>query len=187
MIEIVAYNPNWPEAFEAIASVVKSGLGSLALRVDHIGSTSVPGLAAKDIIDVQVTVSRFDDALTQAFQALGYTLHAPISRDHQPPGYTGPESEWEKRYFQPPAGQRPTHMHVRIAGRANQRYPLLFRDYLRVHPASASAYAALKRELASYHGEDRIAYTIIKDPVCDIIMASAEEWALNTGWSVEKA
>jgi GrpB-like predicted nucleotidyltransferase (UPF0157 family) len=183
MLEIVPYNPIWPAEFETIAAALRSGLGDLALRIDHIGSTSVPGLASKDIIDVQVTVSRFDEALIQAFQRMGYTLYADISSDHQPPGFSGPASEWEKLYFHPPASQRLNHMHVRIQGRLNQRYPILFRDYLRAHPASAAGYAALKIVLASYLSEDRKAYTTIKDPVCDIIMASAEEWARATGWS----
>ena len=114
----------------------------MALRIDHIGSTSVPGLPAKDIIDVQVSVSQLDAALDAAFLSIGYTVFPGITSDHQPPDFVGPDSEWVKRYFRPPAGQRPTHMHVRILGRANQRYALLFRDYLRSHPAVAAGYAA---------------------------------------------
>ena len=71
---------------------------------------------------------------------------------------------------------------MRILGRANQRYPLLFRDYLRCHPAAAAGYEALKRVLVQYHAEDRIVYTLIKDPVCDVIMSAAEDWARQTGW-----
>lgn len=182
MIEIVPYKLEWPREFEQIADAVRGALGSLALRVDHIGSTSVPGLDAKDIIDVQVSVARFDEQLDAAFRAIGYTLRTDITSDHQPPGAEGGDSEWEKRYYQPPPGERPTHMHVRILGRANQRYPLLFRDYLRTHPAVARGYAAFKRCLASYYPEDRLTYTLIKDPVCDVIMAAAEEWSLATQW-----
>jgi GrpB-like predicted nucleotidyltransferase (UPF0157 family) len=183
LVEIVPYDPNWPAEFEQIAAVVRAGLGELALRVDHIGSTSVPGLASKDVIDVQVSVARFDDALTAAFASIGYALISRISTDHRPPGATGPDSDWEKRYFDPSSpGQRNRHMHVRILGRANQRYALLFRDYLRAHPAAAAGYEALKRVLAQYHREDRDAYSIIKDPVCDIIMSAAEDWATATGW-----
>jgi GrpB-like predicted nucleotidyltransferase (UPF0157 family) len=184
MIQIVDYNPGWPEEFEQIAAVVRGALGAKALRVDHIGSTSVPGLAAKDIIDVQVSVAQFDEALTAAFRSIGYTLREDIMGDHLPPNAAGPESQWEKRYFRPPAGQRPTHMHVRILGRANQRYALLFRDYLRTHPLAAGGYAALKRVLAEYHADDTEAYDLIKDPVCDVIVGVAEEWARDTGWKV---
>jgi len=182
MIQIVEYNPNWPAEFDHIAATVRGALGEKALRIDHIGSTSVPGLAAKDIIDVQVSVAQFDEALIAAFGSIGYTLREDIMGDHLPPNFNGPESEWEKRYFRPPVGLRPTHMHVRILGHANQRYALLFRDYLRANALAAGGYAALKRVLAEYHPDDPDAYSLIKDPVCDIIMNAAEEWAQDTGW-----
>jgi GrpB-like predicted nucleotidyltransferase (UPF0157 family) len=181
-IEIVPYHPEWPDEFEKIAATVRAALGEMALRVDHIGSTSVPGLDAKDIIDVQVSVRQFDAELDAAFGLIGYTRRADIANDHRPPGTQGGDEEWEKRYYTPPLGQRPTHMHVRILGRANQRYPLLFRDYLRTHPAVAAGYAAFKHRLVSYFAEDRLSYTLIKDPVCDIIMAEAEEWAQIYQW-----
>jgi GrpB-like predicted nucleotidyltransferase (UPF0157 family) len=186
MIQIVKYNPEWPVEFEKIARTVGGALGEKALRIDHIGSTSVPELAAKDIIDVQVSVGQFDDDLTAAFASIGYTLRDDIKGDHLPPDFNGPESEWEKRYFRPPADLRPTHMHVRILGHANQRYALLFRDYLRNHPMAAGGYANLKQVLAEYHADNNEAYTLIKDPVCDIIMNAAEEWAEETGWEGSK-
>jgi GrpB-like predicted nucleotidyltransferase (UPF0157 family) len=188
MIEIIPYQPSWPGEFIQIASQLRSSLGELALRIDHIGSTSIPGLDAKDIIDIQLTVSSFDDfqPIQSALEGLGFGLKPGYDRDHRPPGAQGPDSDWEKRYFQPTQGQRPIHLHVRAAGRPNQRYPLLFRDYLRAHPASAAGYASLKRVLASYHGnsDDHTPYVEIKDPVCDIIMAAAYEWAEQVGWQL---
>ena len=184
MVEIVPYNPNWPGEFEQLAATLRRGLGGLALRIDHIGSTSVPGLDAKDIIDLQVGVANFDDPLEAAFLAMGCTRVAHINGDHLPPGFAGLESEWEKRYFRPPPDMRPTHLHVRILGRANWRYALLFRDFLRTHPAAAGSYAAVKHVLAQYHPADPDIYSLIKDPVCDVIMAAAEEWARQTGWAV---
>ena len=74
------------------------------------------------------------------------------------------------------------NLHIRAEGRANQRYALLFRDYLRAHPTVAAGYGELKRRLADYVGADRNNYVEIKDPVCDIITAAAEEWAAATGW-----
>jgi GrpB-like predicted nucleotidyltransferase (UPF0157 family) len=68
-----------------------------------------------------------------------------------------------------------------VDGRPNQRYPLLFRDYLRSHEAAAAAYAAVKRQLAGLTLETGV-YADVKDPVCDLIMVSAEEWAVRTGW-----
>jgi GrpB-like predicted nucleotidyltransferase (UPF0157 family) len=183
LLEIVPYNPNWPAEFEQIAASIHAALGLLALRVDHIGSTSVPGLDAKDIIDVQVSVANFDAPLVAVFQSIGYNLRPDITGDHLPPLTKSPASEWEKRYFSPPAGQRPTHMHVRILGHANQRYALLFRDYLRATPAAAAGYGAFKHCLVSYHADNREIYTLIKDPVCDMIMTAAEDWAQRTRWA----
>jgi len=181
-IEIVPYNSDWPGEFEKVAAELSNALGDLATRIDHIGSTSVPGLAAKDIIDVQISVSRFYPELEQRLTSIGYLFWKDITSDHKPPLYAGTEDEWEKRLYQAPADHRRANIHVRIQGRLNQRYALLFRDFLRSHPYIAQAYAEVKRRLASYLGEDREAYTEIKDPVCDVIMAAAEEWAGRTGW-----
>lgn len=186
MIEIAPYDPRWPEEFQQIAGTLRTALGARALRIDHIGSTSVPGLAAKDRIDVQVTVTdfaRFEIEIVPGVEGLGYAWMPGNRTDHRPPGATGPDTDWEKRYFRAPAGQRPTNLHVRAAGRANQRYALLFRDYLRAHPASAAAYAELKRRLAQYF-DDTGTYADVKDPACDLIAQAAEAWAAQTGWRI---
>jgi len=186
MIEIVPYSSDWPRAFDEIAARLQAVLGGLASRIDHIGSTAIPGLAAKDTIDVQITLPAgvSFDRIEAAMAAAGYVQRHGICYDHRPPGVEGPETEWEKRLFGPPPPSRPANLHVRQAGRANQRYALLFRDYLRAHPAAAAAYAEVKRTLARYHPEDRTAYVEIKDPVCDIIMAAAEEWAARISWNL---
>ncbi len=176
------YNPQWPHEFETIKSEIASTLGDLALCIDHIGSTSVPGLAAKDIIDVQVGVGGFDPHLVEGLRLAGYVYRSDITSDHLPPGAPGPAAEWEKRFFKAPPGERPANVHVRIKGRANYRYALLFRDYLRSHPLAAGGYAQLKQTLARYHPDDLEAYTVIKDPVCDVIMSAAEEWAIAAGY-----
>lgn len=181
MIEIIDYQERWPSEFQAIASALRQGLGDLAKRIDHIGSTSVPGLAAKDIIDIQITVAALDEPLIEAMTALGYRLPEGVWRDHAPPNFVGPDSHWEKLFFYPPLGQRRTNTHVRIEGRANQRYALLFRDYLRTHPATAEAYAQLKRRLAE-HLADPQTYPYVKDPAVDLIYFPAEKWAAETGW-----
>jgi GrpB-like predicted nucleotidyltransferase (UPF0157 family) len=181
MIEIHPYNPNWPHEFMALAASLRRALGDLALRIDHIGSTSVPNLAAKDIIDVQITVRAFDESLITAMASLGYMLHPTIAHDHHPPNWIGADSEWEKRLFREPAALRRTNTHVRIAGRANQRYALLFRDYLRARPAAAAAYGELKRRLAPLF-DNTGAYADVKDPACDLIAVAAEDWAHVTNW-----
>ena len=186
MITIVPYDTSWPEAFIAIARPLRTALRELALSIDHIGSTSVPGLAAKDVIDVQVTIKDFSctPQLVTAFGSLGYTLIPHITSDHLPPLYQGSETDWEKLMFRPPANQRPTHLHVRALGRPNQRYPLLFRDYLRAHPVASAAYAQIKISLSQRHPDDVDFYYDIKDPLCDIVIDAAEDWARTTGWQM---
>lgn len=181
MIEILDYKESWSTEFQEIACVLRQGLGELAKRIDHIGSTSVPGLAAKDIIDIQITVAALDDDVMSAMNALGYRHPEGIWRDHVPPGFVGPDTHWQKFFFRPPHGQRSTNTHVRVQGRANQRYPLLFRDYLRAHPATAKAYAQLKLRLAE-HLADLERYPYVKDPAVDLIYFPAEKWAADTGW-----
>jgi GrpB-like predicted nucleotidyltransferase (UPF0157 family) len=181
MIEIVKYQPGWPAEFKEIAAELRLALGELALRIDHIGSTSVPGLAAKDRIDIQVTVSALTPAVQMALEAIGYNRSTKISADHLPPGCID-ESQWRKWFFSAPKERRPMNLHVRVAGYPNQRYPLLFRDYLRTHPDAAEAYARIKKALAQYRADDIDAYYEIKDPVCDLIAQAAEAWAERSGW-----
>lgn len=184
MIEIVPYDPDWPEEFCRVGEPLRAALGDLALRIDHIGSTAVPGLAAKDIIDVQVTAATLDaEAFVAALAPLGYTRLADILGDHVPPGHDDAPGEWLKLFFRPPASQRRTNLHVRQAGRANGRYALLFRDYLRADPGAAGAYRQIKEALARLHPDDMEAYYDVKDPVCDLIMAAAERWALQTDYA----
>jgi GrpB-like predicted nucleotidyltransferase (UPF0157 family) len=183
MITILPYQERWPQEFQQIAAPLRQGLGPLALRIDHIGSTAVPGLAAKDIIDIQITVAALDDQIIAAMTALGYVKPDGIWRDHVLPHFTGPDSEWEKLYFHEPPGSRKINTHVRVQGRANQRYPLLFRDYLRAHPETAEAYARLKQRLAA-HLADPQTYPYVKDPAADLIYFAAQAWAESTGWEM---
>lgn len=183
MLKIVPYQPSWPDEFQVIGQTLRRALGDQALRIDHIGSTSVPGLAAKDIIDVQVTVESLDLAVERAFNQVGYSRLLGFTQDHLPPGSPGPDTEWVKWLFKPPVDRRPANVHVRLLGRPNQRYALLFRDYLRAHPPAAQAYAQVKEALVKYHANDADAYYAVKDPVCDIIIGGAEEWVLMVGWA----
>jgi GrpB-like predicted nucleotidyltransferase (UPF0157 family) len=180
-VTIVEPKASWPTEFETIAATLRKALGPIALRVDHIGSTAVPDLPAKDIIDVQVTVASLDRERIVAALARAGLVDQGIAGDHRPPGATGPEDDWRKLLFKPATG-RPTNVHVRVAGTPNQRYPLLFRDYLRAHPDAAAAYARLKRGLADL-GIDAGAYSDVKDPACDLIFIAAEDWAARTGWA----
>lgn len=183
-IEILPYLPRWRAEFQQIGQQLRQILGDAALRIDHIGSTSVPDLAAKDIIDVQISVASLDPALAAAMTAHGFPRVARITHDHRPPTDHSPDYAWSKWFFKPGAETRPINIHMRIAGNANQRYALLFRDYLRHHPLAAQAYAQVKMALARRDAEDIDFYYDVKDPVCDIIMAGAEGWAAHTGWQL---
>jgi GrpB-like predicted nucleotidyltransferase (UPF0157 family) len=184
-IRIVEYQTRWLQEFDAIARDLRDALGSLALRIDHIGSSSVPGLAAKDIIDIQVTVLQFTPDLEAVFQRAGYLHRTEITHDHRPPMATGSDDDWQKQYYQPPSNARNIHVHVCRVGSGNGHYALLFRDYLRAHPLAAAAYAQANVALAQHGPHDWDLYYDVKDPICDIIMAGAEDWADAAHWRIE--
>jgi GrpB-like predicted nucleotidyltransferase (UPF0157 family) len=188
MIEIIPYQPGWQTEFLEIGTRIRAALGKLALRVDHIGSTSVPNLAAKDVIDLQVTLTDFEhfnevrERLEKAGFAFGYLGITDTIR----PEWSTTEADWEKGYFRQGVGERRLHIHVRADGRANQRYALLFRDYLRHHPKVAHHYAELKYKMADYFGhlEDHSFYIEGKDPMVNLIATLAKEWGEQTNWVV---
>jgi GrpB-like predicted nucleotidyltransferase (UPF0157 family) len=182
-IAIVRPDESWPAQYEKTARAVGGLLGELAQRIDHIGSTSVPGLAAKDILDIQVTVGsepELDDVVERMVSA-DWELRPP-KRDHHVPGLPSDDLQWVKRLLVEPMYRRRVNLHIRVAGRANQRYALLFRDYLRSHPETAKAYGAFKQHASALRLELGD-YSDLKDPVCDLIYLPAEEWAARTGWT----
>lgn len=184
MITISPYNGRWPQEFTLIQNALADALGPLALRIDHIGSTSVPGLGAKDVIDVQVTVAALTEVVRQALLTAGFQQFREAVSDHVPQGADPLPENWQKFLFVQPEGQRRSHIHVRVAGKPNQLYPLLFRDYLRAHPKSAQTVELIKRQLAKHHGDDVETYYDIKDPVYDLIWEAAQTWADYTNWTV---
>lgn len=184
-IEIVDYKTAWPDEFRAFAAKLKELLMDDAVAIHHIGSTSVPDLAAKNIIDMQITVRDFELGFKSDLEAMGLVFRDDINRDHMPPGMEIEASQLEKRYFK--NHQRPMNIHVRIEDRWNQRYPLLCRDYLRSHPMAANAYEEIKKQLARYFPNNVDAYYDIKDPVFDVIMSGAFDWAELTNWQVPES
>src|SRR5947209_1173842 len=112
-VEIVPYSERWPEEFDALRETLAGVLADLALRIDHIGSTSIPGMAAKDVIDIQVTVASLDiaDEIARRAATLGFELR-PYFIDHEPPGWQGDEREWGKRVLAPPETIRLCNVHV---------------------------------------------------------------------------
>ncbi|MCX7553386.1 GrpB family protein [Marinicella sp. S1101] len=181
-IKMVEYDSRWTHEFDSLASDLASCLGATALRIDHIGSTAVDGLAAKDIIDIQVTVSDTGDAkIEKKLIEAGYVFRSDIQFDKLT-GYSSESCELRKKYFREKPGSRISHIHVRQHGRVNQEYPILFRDFLRNNSNVMRAYAEVKKELASRFGDDREAYYSIKDPYMDTIYEAAKLWSLHNDW-----
>ena len=170
---IAPYDSEWPKLFSKLGMSLRSALGDVALRIDHIGSTSIPGLAAKPIIDVQISVLDFEptDAYRLPIEGLGF-----VFRERNP--------DLTKRYFREPLDlrERRTHIHVCRAGSWREQFALLFRDYMRVHGEDAQRYAELKYRLAEQYLEDRLGYTDAKGPFMWEIMAKADKWNQETGW-----
>lgn len=178
---IVPYDPRWPARFDRLDKVVRVVIDGDFLGIDHVGSTSVPGLASKDVIDIQVTVASLDVTDGWTDEIGPFRRRAEIREDHVPPGYPTEPARC-KRYWS--ARNPAAHMHIREHGHPNQRYALLFRDYLLSAPAAASAYEEAKRRLAALC-DDTAMYADAKDPICDLVMQGAEAWAAATGWSLQ--
>jgi len=171
IIRIVDYDRTWPARFTEIGTALRQALGDVALRIDHIGSTSVPELAAKPIIDIQISVERLEPVAPFRDPLVGLGFD-----------YRADNPERTKRYFREPPNQPRTHIHVRRAGSFSQQFPLLFRDFLRVNRPAANDYQSVKRVLAEQHRHDGQAYTDAKAAICWAIMRRADEWAQRTGW-----
>jgi GrpB-like predicted nucleotidyltransferase (UPF0157 family) len=171
---VAPYDPRWPDEFARLGAALRDALGDVALRIDHIGSTAVPGLAAKPILDVQISVAAFEplDAFRLPLERLGLVFRA-----------NNPDRT--KRYFRlhDATGVRLAHVHVRIAGSWSEQKDLLFRDYMRAHPADAERYGALKQRLAQAYGSDRVGYTDAKSAFVWETMGRAHEWSMAVGWS----
>jgi GrpB-like predicted nucleotidyltransferase (UPF0157 family) len=140
-LEIVPYDPKWPSEFAVERARIAAALGALALRIDHNGSTSVPGLGAKPVIDIQISVQQLAPLapFAEPLAALGYT-HKRHEDDAFCPFFHRP-ARWPHTH----------HVHVVAAGGAEERRTLAFRDYLREHSQVARAYEELKRGLAAQY------------------------------------
>jgi putative glutamine amidotransferase len=149
---IVPADPGWSPRFDEEAARLAAALGEQVVRIDHVGSTSVPGLDAKPTIDIQVSLGSLEprEAYVPVLRELGYrTLLDPTAPDHE---YASRDAD-EGLAF---------HVHLCPAGSAWERRHLAFRDWLRDHPGDAAAYAGLKRTLAAEHPNDVHSYTDAK-------------------------
>lgn len=158
-IEIVDYDPEWPLRFEVHRERVRRALGDRAIRVEHIGSTAVPGLAAKPIIDMLVAVADPAAAsIEAAFVSAGYRLRV---------------KEASHRMFRTP--QLDVHIHVWAEGDEEVGRHLRFRDRLRRSAPDRVAYEQLKRQLARRQWRDMNEYAAAKGPLIDSILAADHE------------
>jgi GrpB-like predicted nucleotidyltransferase (UPF0157 family)/quercetin dioxygenase-like cupin family protein len=182
-VAVVEYQPCWPDEFTRIARRIRDTGGAAALRIDHIGSTAVAGLAAKDVIDVQVTVASLDEAdrLTAPLRAAGFRHGTRFEHDafH---GRADTDAELRKLFMREPESERRVHVHIRERGRFNQRYALLFRDYLRASDDARRGYELLKRRAAEAYPDSIDGYLSLKEPVLHVIYAGASQWAERVGW-----
>jgi GrpB-like predicted nucleotidyltransferase (UPF0157 family) len=150
-IVVTDYDPRWPEHFEQLRAKVAAALGEVAVAIEHVGSTSVPGLPAKPIIDMDVAVASEGDipAAIHLLASIGYVHEGDL-------GIRGREA------FRAPAGVFPHHLYVGIVDTPEFQRHLLFRDMLRADSASMREYGDLKRKLALQFRDDRQGYTKAK-------------------------
>ena len=170
-IELVPYDPAWPAAFERWRGRLAIALGPVARRIVHYGSTSVPGLPAKPVIDIHVGVDDMtrEQLYVPQIEALGVHLR---NRDK------------DQRFFRPFSDKpRDVHIHVSDVDSAWARKDLLFAEFLRHNAAAREEYLRTKEMAAARWADDRIAYTESKTEVVRKILARAEAWALEAGWT----
>lgn len=149
-VTVVEYDPAWPAAFQAIARRAADAVGARVMAVEHVGSTSVPGLAAKPVIDLAVVVREEDvPHAVERLSTLGYA-------------HRGEQGVPGRHAFRSPPNEAKHHLYLCVPQSTGLRDHLLFRDHLRAHPETARAYAGLKRRLAMEHRDDRDAYQLAK-------------------------
>jgi GrpB-like predicted nucleotidyltransferase (UPF0157 family) len=165
------HDPKWADLFKDVAAKLRNSLGDLAIRIDHVGSTSIVGLDAKPIIDIQISILNYDDILSYKtkIEHVGFVL-----REENP--------DKTKRYFREIPGTRRTHIHVRQAGSFSEQITLLFRDYLRLHPADCLRYAQEKHRLMKLYKHERPKYVEGKGPIVWDIIQKAHLWSQEMGW-----
>ena len=171
-IAVFPYDPRWPELFDTEAVRLSRVLGETAVRIEHIGSTAVRGLAAKPVIDIQISVPALEPATPYAgpLEVLGYGNWRDV---HDP----------EHRFCRDEP--RRHHVHLVVAGSAVESGRPLFRDYLAVNPDVRRAYAELKVASARTFGHDRDRYTSAKEEFIESALLQARAWARDTEWTME--
>ena len=174
-VEVVVHNEEWPEIFAQLESDLRNQFGRRDIRIEHIGSTAVPGLAEKPIIDVMICVEDLaaEERYVPQISSLGFLLY---TRD-----------DVHRFFLNPPPLPRWAQIHVCARGGVFEREHLLFRDYLRDSDDARNIYAREKDAAASKWANDRNGYTYAKNKVIALILSRATAWAVATHWSVERS
>jgi GrpB-like predicted nucleotidyltransferase (UPF0157 family) len=182
-VVLLPYRAEWANEFAEIAGRLRAAAGAAILSIDHIGSTAVPGLWAKDVIDVQLRVASLDDVMPVlgALQTGGFRRGELLEYDEFH-GLPAESPELRKRYMREPVGARRTHVHIREEGRFNARYALLFRDYLRANEPARAEYGLLKQRAAALFPNSIDGYLFLKEPVFHLVYQGAELWAEKVDW-----
>jgi GrpB-like predicted nucleotidyltransferase (UPF0157 family) len=168
---IAPYDPEWILLFKELGTRLRNQLAITALRIDHVGSTSIVGMEAKPIIDIQISVLDYDDELKYKplIEDLGFQLRLE-------------NPDMTKKYFRELPGNRRTHIHVRQAGSHSEQITLLFRDYLRSSPEDCQRYLQEKHRLMGLYKNDRPKYVEGKGPIVWDILKKAHLWSQEVGW-----
>jgi GrpB-like predicted nucleotidyltransferase (UPF0157 family) len=163
--QVVPYDPSWPMQFEHVAGELLSVFAGATVEIQHIGSTSVPGLPAKPVIDVLLGATTLAEieARIAPLAAFGYAYVSKYERELP-----------QRRYFVRPETSTPrVHVHGVVRGDTLWRHHIWFRDALRADDGLRDAYAALKQRLAKQFAHDKAAYTAAKDPFIRSVLATA--------------
>jgi dephospho-CoA kinase len=181
--KIAGYDLTWPQQAERVLARVRAVSGEAARRADHIGSTAVPGLPAKDVLDLQLTVSTLDEADTLA-ELLSDAGFPRLADDWFDDAQDGGEP-WPKRLHVGADPKRAVNLHVRSVETPAWRLALLFRDFVRAHPDERDDYRDVKLRLAEAHAADGnvAAYADEKQDWINAAFVRAEKWAETTGWT----
>jgi len=175
-------DPTWPATGSRLRSRLRRAVSGAASSVEHIGSTAVPGLAATDVVDLQLVVADLAaaDALAPVLADAGFPRRDGDSTDGLEPGADGP---WQERLHGSADPGRPVDLHLRVAGSPGARYALLFRDWLRSEETARREYEAEKQRVAWVH--PRLAdYAEAKEPwLTDVAWPRMRLWAEATGWT----
>ncbi|MET8798141.1 dephospho-CoA kinase [Nocardia sp. NPDC004568] len=180
---LVDPDPEWAAQAQRLIARLRVAAGAAAVRIDHIGSTAVPGLPAKDVLDLQITVPDLAaaDGIRDALAAAGFPAMPQHTHDSPKPGTETDPGRWEKRVHGSADPGRPAYVHLRVAGGPGQVFALAFRDWLRAEPPARAEYAEVKQKAAAaaggLNGDEAVAaYLAVEELWFDAVYERVLAW-----------